>query len=1853
MANRLAKVVITLDGSRVEVGLDKIRQKTAQLISEMHKLANEGKQNTKEYKETVKAINKLHKAETDIADVTKRINQYMKNLGNVATTDLRRAYREGIQLREGFKGTDKELKQLNRDLAAMKAQIDKNTDSTSSLSKAQLGFAGALKTTLKNLVAYAGVFAMFNRVKEFAFDVFEKNNELSDQLANIRKVSQLSMKEVGDLSRNIAKIDTRNSLSQLNELAYLGSKLGLAKYGVSGLTQFTEAAAQLNMALGEDMGEQALPALAKMTEVMGDMEKLGVEKALLSTGSAIYQLAATSTASGSQIMEFSKRLLGVGKTAHLTSAEILGLGSAADAMALMPEVASTAFNKFISTLQSKYGQIGKAVGIPPETLKSLLETGKTMDAIVMVLERMRSMGGLNALMPIMGDLGSEGARLTNVFASMAENVDMLKEHLETSRTAFEEAIAVTNEFNIQNSTSQALMERASNLWNKAFVNTDNVDIIHEFAEAWYEVSQRITTNQGFLLQVRILVWSITEALRVLIGALPALGTAMLMGGLAKAWPAIVAGWTSAFHFFSAAVTRATNIVAGNNVILLENAEARVNAAMSNYVYLKSLEATALESMNLATTEIEQAYWSSALAGIREELAIATSKLATATGTAAAVSGTNVETLTEQVVAETTATAAAEGLTIADGDLAIADEAAAAASNEHAVALGIKTGATERATAAAKGLRTAWIMFIGIALVELFMELKAKLDELSSEEERAREVTEKMADAIATANQEYETARKRLESLYNQIRRNWEIEEERRRLIDQMNSQYGDYLENLLNEKSSMEDVTSAYQKATNALREYYFYKQKEALKGELVDDIQRGGMSAFVKLQAQNKAFANNNPQSTGNTLMDYSILTSPSLMAGLEKYVGEAMKANKNTNSDIITRDIWKSFTGKSEPGNWYADMSKMPLIGGFFPKDTFASQDQLDYKLLNQFVTSAMTAKNNEVLIEYNFPGEYTPYNHTKPYTDNSGTGRSGGGGGGSKVDAKAKAAQTKIMEQAKKDATALIDNIEAYYNLQTAALDQSVVDGQRTGDEAKALKTELEKKRDTMLYQARLAITGQENTFDDLRKNQMGADIDMFDFSELSQKILGEILAVNLDEAYKKLAKFDGSDAVYGLTATAFLNEIKNKGTEYEKKRAEIEAKQVEAINNILESYDLIEKLYGDTAEDFIKLGFNIADLTDAASASRMQAQKKGLYNPNGANGEGVDKNGKPVAREIDLGGEGEDKVNPEIEGKAQVRVNAFRQMLDQFIESGIKPYIVDIKDDAELARWFMDFISNGNYNEYGYGILTQWAGQNPQIKELYSKLASMTKNNFEDGDFDAEELKTTLDPIRSEIQTFWSALIGYEDNYFDTQKKIYDNAKKRFEERWERSGEGQAFSDADKELDLMQRRKELSGAEKGTNFAQQAGFTTLSTDPEIAASMLRMEQARRELELVKQVSEDKRLIREKEQELTEAQMKLEEEVMSKINERITKLQEWTSPIEQFGESVGEAMGTALRDGESMSEGIKNALRSMVEAYGKSTIKIVTELMMQRLRKKMIYRAMNADAKKEQKEETNIEQEGGESRLEARSVVETGIAAITQKASNEILATKKQSDQAEMQEEGAKAKGKVGAGIAEGAADIIGKLGWWGIPLIAVITALLSGLLSMALNALFGSSNSSESTTNNSTKTNTKLVSSMLTYDSGNVQSVLGTDGRFYRATSVPTLPDGVSIVSQPIATTVNGQQALVGEQGPEIVIGRRTSRNIMMNEPALLHHLLQLDRNRTVAGSRQVFDSGNLTTVASANAPTGNGPLLDSDTLAALRALPVVMAALNEQLKKPVHINMYGRDGIYEKSRQAERFMKQYE
>lgn len=452
------------------------------------------------------------------------------------------------ELRRAYKQLEEELNQINTkskefaDKQKSMEELKKNIDEVTGAANKQ---GGAWHTAMKNLTAYVGLFAAFNKAKELVTGAIKKNLEYSGSLTDIRKVSGLTMEEVKKLSTELAKIDTRTSVDGLAQLAYQGAKLGMGKYGVEGMAQFVRAADQINVAIGEEMGEEALPALSKMVEVMGLIPKMGIEKAMEATGSAMFKLSSTSTSTSNDIVEFSKRLTGVARTAGITTDQLLALGSASSSMMLMPEVASTAMGKFIVALQKNHNLIAKELGIPDETIKNLYASGHAMDAIVLVLEKMRDKGNMNALGGIFKDLGSDGGqRLVTAMVTMSKNVDMLKDHLYESEEAFREATAVGKEYSMQQQSAIGILERANNLWEKAFVNPDGVDAVKGMAEWWYEMSATMTSSpllKGTLLvslqMVLIALKAVAFLLPVIIGYIASQG---LYSGLTLLWQYLTA-----------------------------------------------------------------------------------------------------------------------------------------------------------------------------------------------------------------------------------------------------------------------------------------------------------------------------------------------------------------------------------------------------------------------------------------------------------------------------------------------------------------------------------------------------------------------------------------------------------------------------------------------------------------------------------------------------------------------------------------------------------------------------------------------------------------------------------------------------------------------------------------------------------------------------------------------------------------------------------------------------------------------------------------------------------------------------------------------------------------------------------------------------------------------------------------------------------------------------------------------------------------------------------------------------------------------------------------------------------------
>ena len=491
-----AHIVITMEGKAAQETMTLLSKKAQQLRADLEAMEQAGQIDTEDYKKTVEELNRVQRAINQNRTAYINLKSIVANLNKTTLRDLQRALKECRKQMNNLTAGDPKMKVLMAQYRAIDNQIGKITGQY----KRQTGVVEGL---VKRLSAYVGVYGAYNFITGQIGNVTAKNVELSDSLADIRKVSGLSAKEVNELSDKIHALDTRTASDELHQLAFNAGRLGIQ--GVDGILQFVKAGNQINVALGEDLGQDALVQLMKMNEVMGTIKELGIEKSLLATGSAINTLSASSTASGEQIADFASRLSGIAAQANITTDELLGLGSASSALNMQTEVAATAFNKFINEIVAHTSVVAKAAGIEKEALDELLKSGKTMEAVVVVLEALNGKGGLRGLDPIMKDLGSDGARLNQVLAAFSKNTDVLRRHLNISTDAFREATSVTQEYNIKNENAAAILARIKNALVEFTVNSAFTAWLEDVLRKVYELPKAVKESSDVIIRSLVLI----------------------------------------------------------------------------------------------------------------------------------------------------------------------------------------------------------------------------------------------------------------------------------------------------------------------------------------------------------------------------------------------------------------------------------------------------------------------------------------------------------------------------------------------------------------------------------------------------------------------------------------------------------------------------------------------------------------------------------------------------------------------------------------------------------------------------------------------------------------------------------------------------------------------------------------------------------------------------------------------------------------------------------------------------------------------------------------------------------------------------------------------------------------------------------------------------------------------------------------------------------------------------------------------------------------------------------------------------------------------------------------------------
>lgn len=1750
-------------------------------------LSNPGKASGEDIKQTMDAIQQKiqqlpagSKAVSDLRRQYAQLEQTMKGtrLSQAQINDIVARSKTGKaninELRQAYKQLEEELNIINtksetfanrqKELKNLKKVID---DATGAANKQ----GGAWHTALKNLTAYVGMFAVFNQVKTYFVDLFRLNMKFADQLTDIRKVALSTTEEVANLSQELAKIDTRTSLEELNRIAYAGAKLGIqTQGGTMALAGFVRAADQVNVALKEDLGEEALTSLAKITEVMGLVDKYGVEKAMLKTGSAIFRLAATSTASSDKIVDFSNRMLALGEQAALTTPDILALGSAVDSMALEPEVAATAFGKLVTELRKGTSPIEKSLGIATGSLKKMIESGRGMDAILTIFRKMGETKNVFALDGLFKDLGSDGARLVKTMVTMASKNGMLTKAVEESNKAFNDGTAVTVEYNMQQETAMAYMERANNLWEKQFVSSSAAaGPVHDIAKAWFELTKELTSSLGFMTEVKLAIGLIFASVKMLLNILPTLISMLSMAGLAGAF-----------------------------AYVLDYAQKLSSASAS--------------------------------------LSVVWAKM---------VSTFNKLSLVKQA-----------------------------------------------------GVFGGIIGLLGILVVKL-AEYTSSLNQASAGQRVLNEVQE---EGKRKAMEEQE----QLTRLHNVMKDTSASMKLRIDAMNQLNSAIPGLNAKINTETGAVKENTRAWDANFTRLQKYY---ELEGARSKLAE-LGRQKVDAILDLQKKEDAYANSKVQTpTGSHIQTSGGAMMPSQVQGAIGQAGQRAAAKSARDKaqrrldDVVAQEnaLRDKFgaeldvaTGKETGTPQYIDETGKGGKGGhgsattpeddarnnisefitkiknFYERQKTAMVEEMtkngiEKEIQDQVINdidirlrSALAAAKQSIVLGKKTWDDFkvTMDKDRKEKDDEFGQSQSRTLLG--QINAynvsKLRADLLKQLPKIKKGKVVGYKSDER----DRAYLDRQWLDAsKKENDSANVIQKRMEQRRKELLEHDYTKVV-QENSFLGLISSRF-ADVsldslqkdknDVFKVLEKARTQMADLFAT--EGKKDKLLKFlFGKD--YENTPSVFLALLND--TEEDVKLF------YQKLIQYSDEYTAAEKKHYDEAKkitDFLWKR-NQRNLANQEVLRKMQ-QESALF-------------GKRTNMWSNLG-LGNLTADPEVELMKMKMQMAEDYYAFVFKNSRNKQLL----DEADKARQEAELA-------YANQMATAMKNRLSQMQQLVQPIETF---GSEVGKAFAEmrnDVSSAQEAIKNALKSMLESWANMALNDVNTQmwKAINDAGAKRGKRK------------AQPGIDAARANADANAVKEDfSNLGTKANPMYVRLVDEGAAYLTPQPQSNFENLPPQQpalgwnpdgtpINPNSPAIvppyappATPEQANTQSQGSGAPRAWEHRN-RDNANAFYNDAATQTGTAAADAIagGSSFADAAAGITGsfIGGVMNTEFKTGGKS--KEDKEKADQLKKEKKHQKELSKEVKKGNKDRekvttqgvqniTNVTDAGNKEQTKGTKIALNTGMAMTETALTTNLANTQANNEAITQSDAARTQ----AGMTFSIAGAIGKcfdfLGPIAGPIAAAgVMATLMGLLQWALNSAF-SGGKKKSNTNT---TNTKLVTGMLTYDSGNVQDLkpfVADNGEVYWAKEDDGKQmQGVKMLTSPTATTVNGQPSLVAERGPEIVIGRETTHAMMMNNPGLLKALVNYDSNYSGRNSvRRAFDDGNVGDVLAAGTQGSNGNLpsgasaadgLMAASVASNAALLQAVNALIQRLNQPINaqINMYGRDGLHDSLNKANQFMK---
>lgn len=425
----------------VEAELERIRQSEQKVVTLMQQYDKEIDSTNVDIKETKRQM--------------QLVNNTMANLKTSSIRDLEYSIKALNQQMQGMQRGTEQFKQMERQAKQLKAELQavraEGVAQESWIKRSADWFNRMQGIALGAVAAISGItFTVKKCVEEYA--------KMDDEMTNVRKYTGQAAEEVERMNEDFKKMDTRTPRQKLNQLAEDAGRLGITS--TAAVEEFVDGADKINVALGDDLGDKAVSQIGKLAQMFGEDKTMGLRGAMLATGSAINELAQNSSASAGYLVDFTARVAGVGKQAGFTQAQIMGLASVLDQNMQQDETAATAVQNLLAKMFQDSAKFAQIAGLNvKEFAKTLKEDAN--GALLQFLAAMRAKGGFADLAPMFEEMQMDGSRATGVLTVLADKLDDIKSAQNLANEAYAEGTSVLNEFQTQNESVQAQLDKAS------------------------------------------------------------------------------------------------------------------------------------------------------------------------------------------------------------------------------------------------------------------------------------------------------------------------------------------------------------------------------------------------------------------------------------------------------------------------------------------------------------------------------------------------------------------------------------------------------------------------------------------------------------------------------------------------------------------------------------------------------------------------------------------------------------------------------------------------------------------------------------------------------------------------------------------------------------------------------------------------------------------------------------------------------------------------------------------------------------------------------------------------------------------------------------------------------------------------------------------------------------------------------------------------------------------------------------------------------------------------------------------------------------------------------------------------